>query len=185
MIRLSPSARLAPRHPGTPDTLPPFGAYFCSDYQCRTVRKHGINPKNRSADSCALKLRPFNSTSPSALAELCRTSKLRGTRSDTVLLVDLRHPSQTGVKLVPERGGLIGTNDVPVRPAHLHSVKDFTDFKKSRKVSLDLRLLLKAYDVKAPNLAVLVAALLEGSMDGLFPLQKWQRAAWLALQKGT
>lgn len=58
---------------------------------------------------------------PAALEELCRNSKLKGAHSDTVLLVDLRHSSQAGVKWLPEKGGLIGTNDVPVRPTHLHS----------------------------------------------------------------
>lgn len=60
--------------------------------------------------------------------------------------------------------------------------KDFTESEWDRNVLLELDLLLMAYDVTAPNLAVLVAALLEGSMAGYFPLQKWQRAAWLALE---
>lgn len=59
------------------------------------------------------KLDPVSSTSPSALEDACSTSKLRGASVTRYFLVAL-------VKWLSERGGLLGTNDVPVRPTHLH-----------------------------------------------------------------
>ena len=51
-------------------------------------------------------------------------------------------------------------------------VKDSTKTRGDRNVSLELGLLLTAYDVTEPNLAVLVAALLTGSTPSYFPEQR-------------
>ena len=55
--------------------------------------------------------------------------------------------------------------------------------RKDRDVTIELGLLLLAYDVKERNLAVLVSALLAGSTPAYFPIQMWQRIAWLALEE--
>lgn len=45
--------------------------------------------------------------------------------------MDLRHSSQTGIKWVPERRGLIG-------PARFHSAYSFTNFRKPACINYDL-----------------------------------------------
>lgn len=52
-------------------------------------------------------------------------------------------------------------------------IKNFRNMQQRRNVSLDFKLLLTVCDVKAPDLAALVAALLEGKVDDSFPLEKW------------